>query len=585
MSISDEEKVLGIDLGTTYSCVAVWRNGKVEVITNEHGIRTTPSVVSFTNKDILIGNVAKNQMRRNYKNTVYDAKRLIGRLYNDKEVQEDMKLWPFKVKDDGKNRPLIEVEYLNEKKGFYPEEISSIILKYLKKISESYEGKEVKNAIITVPAYFNSSQRKATKLAGESAGLNVLRIINEPTAAAIAYGLNEYRNEHKRNVCVIDFGGGTLDVSILSIFDGVFEVLATGGDSHLGGEDIDNRLLNYCINEFKKQSFIDINNNKKAKCRLKVECENAKLQLSFSTETTIDIDALANGEDFTITITRNGFEDICNDIFLRLMEVVKSTLIDSKLRKEDIDKVILTGGSTRMPKIQKMIKYYFDKEPLKNIHPDEAVAIGAAIQGAIANNVIDKGLQRLKLLDVTPLSLGIGLSNGEMDIIIRRNTQIPCERIRKYKTSKDYQSKIILKVYQGERIFTKDNSFLGNLIIRIPPLKKGEVKIDVTFGIDINGLLNIYVKDNEGKKYDLKIGVDNLLNKEEIEKNINEKNKSDLKKLKIKKALKEVCLKYKEIGSDNQKIKADEILNWIKPNKNIEIKRYEDKLKEMKDCH
>ena len=275
MSISDEETALGIDLGTTYSCVAVWRQGKAEVILNNIGDRTTPSVVSFTNEHILIGYAAKYQMERNYKNTVYDAKRLIGRLYNDKVVQEDMKLWPFKVKDDGKNRPLIEVEYLHEKKGFYPEEISSIILKYLKKISESYEGKEVKNAIITVPAYFNSLQRKATKLAGELAGLNVIRILNEPTAAAIAYGLNEYRNEHKRNVCVIDFGGGTLDVSILSIFDSVFEVLATGGDSHLGGEDIDNRLVNYCINEFKVETGIDISNNKKAIRRLKVYCEEA----------------------------------------------------------------------------------------------------------------------------------------------------------------------------------------------------------------------------------------------------------------------------------------------------------------------
>ena len=449
----------------------MWQYGKkktVDVISNKLGNRTTPSVVSFTNKERLIGNVAKNQIVKNYKNTVYDGKRLIGRLYNDKFVQEDMKLWPFKVKDDGKNRPLIEVEYLNEKKGFYPEEISSIILKYLKTISEDYIGKEVKNAIITVPAYFNSSQRKATKLAGELAGLNILRIINEPTAAAIAYGLNRHSDEHKRNVCVIDFGGGTLDVSILSIFDGVFEVLATEGDSHLGGEDIDNRLVNYCINKFKEETYIDISNNKKAIRRLKVYCEEAKRELSSILETDLEIDCLANGEDFTITITRNGFEDICNDIFLRLMEVVKSTLIDSKLRKEDIDEVILTGGSTRMPQIKKMIKYYFDKEPLKNIHPDEAVAIGAAIQGAIANNVIDKGLQRLKLLDVTPLSLGIGLSNGEMDIIIPRNTTIPCERTRKYKTSKDYQSKIILKVYQGERIFTKDNSFLGNLIIRIP---------------------------------------------------------------------------------------------------------------------
>ena len=316
--------------------------------------------------------------------------------------------------------------------------------------------------------------------------------------------------------------------------------------------------------------------------------EEAKIFLSCCKETYIEIDSLRDDEDLIVEMNCLCFEEICIDIFVRLINVVESTMRDSKLKKEEIYEVILTGGSNPIPKIQQLIKEYFNKPLLRYINPDEAVAYGAVILGRIANHIIDKGLQRLKLLDVTPLSLGIGLSNGEMDIIIPRNTQIPCERTRKYKTIKDYQSKIILKVYQGERIFTKDNSFLGNLIIRIPPLKKGEVKIEVTFEIDINGLLNIYAKDNEGKKYDLKIEVDNLLNEEEIEKNINEKNKnnkSDLKKLKIKKALKEVCLKYKEIGSDNQKIKADEILNWIKQNKNIEIKSYEDKLKEMKDCH
>ena len=409
-----------------------------------------------------------------------------------------------------------------------------------------------------------------------------MRIINEPTLAAIAYGLN---GKHKRNVCVIDFGGGNLDVSILSNVDDVFEVLATGGDSHLGGEDIDNLLVNYCINEFKNEKDIDVSYNKKAIRRLKVCSEEAKIFLSCCKETYIEIDSLRDDEDLIVEMNCLCFEEICIDIFVRLINVVESTMRDSKLKKEEICEVVLTGGSNPIPKIQQLIKEYFNKPLLRYINPDEAVAYGAVILGRIANHIIDKGLQRLTILDVTPLSFGIGLSNGEMDIIIPRNTTIPCERTIKYKTIKDYQSKIILKVYQGERIFTKDNIFLGDLKIEIPPRKKGEIKIDVTFEIDINGLLNIYAKDNEGKKYDLKIGVDELLNEEEIEKNIIEKNESDLKKLKIKKALKEVCLKYKEIGSDNQKIKADEILNWIKQNKNIEIKSYEDKLKEMKDCH
>ena len=587
MSITDEEPALGIDLGTTYSCVAVWKNGKAEVIPNqETGNRITPSIVSFTNKDRVIGDAAKNQIVKNYKNTVYDAKRLIGRLYNDKFVQEDMKLWPFKVIEDPQTKkPKIEVEYKGKTESFLPEEISACVLSKMKQIAKEYLGKEITDAIVTVPANFNFPQRKATQAAGKIAGLNVLRIINEPTAAAIAYGLNK-DNVKEKNVLIFDLGGGTFDVTILSIDGNLLEVRASRGDMHLGGQDFDNEIVKYCINEFKKQSDIDINDNINAKYRLKISCEKAKLNLSSTQETTIDFNNLAEGKDFNITISRPEFEDMCKTHFDKLIPVVEDTLKDAKLTKDKIDDIVLVGGSTRIPKVNEIIKNYFNKEPIKNIHPDEAVAIGAAIQGAITNNVEDKGIEKLLLLDVSSISLGIGLSNGEMDIIIPRNTTIPCERTIKYKTIKDYQSKIILKVYQGERIFTKDNIFLGDLKIEIPPRKKGEIKIDVTFEIDINGLLNIYAKDNEGKKYDLKIGVDELLNEEEIEKNIIEKNESDLKKLKIKKALKEVCLKYKEIGSDNQKIKADEILNWIKQNKkNIEIKSYEDKLKEMKDCY
>ena len=414
------EPALGIDLGTTYSCMAIWKNGKPEVIPNhETGNRTTPSIVSFTKKDRFVGDSAKNQSVRNYENTIYDVKRLIGRDFNDPEVQKNIKLWPFKVIKGNNNRPVIEVEYKGKKEKFYPEEISACILSKMKQIAKDYLGKEVNDAIITCPAYFDDLQRKATQDAGKIAGLNVIRIINEPTAAAIAYGLDK-DNQGEKNILIFDLGGGTFDVTILSMDNNLLEVRSTRGDMHLGGEDFDNKLVEYCIKEFKEQTGTDISNNKKVTIRLKILCERAKINLSATQETSIDVDNLAEGEDFNLTVSRPEFEELCKEHFDKCIPLVEEAIKDARLTKERIKDIVLVGGSTRIPKIQQIVTEYFGKEPTKKIHPDEAVAMGAAIQGAIANNVEDEGLERLILLDVTPLSLGLGLNNGEMDILIKK---------------------------------------------------------------------------------------------------------------------------------------------------------------------
>ena len=478
--------VLGIDLGTTYSCVAIWKNGKAEIIPNqETGNRITPSVVSFTKKDRIVGDAAKNQAIRNYKNTVYDAKRLIGRDYDDPEVQKDIKLWPFKVIKGDNNKPKIQVEYKGKIETFYPEEISACILSKLKQNAKDYLGYEVNDAIITCPAYFDDLQRKATQMAGKIAGLNVLRIINEPTAAAIAYGLDK-DNQGEKNILIFDLGSRTFDVTILSIDNNLLEVRSTCGDTHLGGEDFDNRLLQFCIEEFKKQTGIDISYNQKAIIRLKILCEKSKINLSSMQETTMDIDALAEGEDFNITITRPEFEELCKEDFNKCIQIVENALKDAYLTKDKIDDVILVGGSTRIPKIQQIVKDYFGKEPNKKLHPDEAVAIGAAIQGAIANNVEGDGLERLVLLDVTPLSLGIGSYKGIMTKLIYRNTTIPCEKVEIYQTIRDSQNTIAIGIYQGERKLAKENKFLGKLYINNPSKPRGKVRIEVTFALDIN---------------------------------------------------------------------------------------------------
>ena len=581
---------LGIDLGTTYSCIAIWRNGKADVIPNqETGTRITPSVVGFTKKDRIVGEAAKNQAIRNYKNTVYDAKRLIGRDFDDPEVQKDIKLWPFKVIRGDNNKPKIEVEYKGKTESFFPEEISACILAKLKQNAKDYLGKEVNDAIITCPAYFNDLQRKATQMAGKIAGLNVLRIINEPTAAAIAYGLQK-ENQGEKNVLIFDLGGGTFDVTILSIDNNLLEVRSTCGDTHLGGEDFDNRLLQHCINEFKDQSGHDISNNQKAKIRLKGLCEKAKIILSAGQETSIEVDGLAEGEDFSFSITRPIFEELCKNDFNKCIPIVEKALKDAKLPKEKINDVILVGGSTRIPRIQQIVKDYFGKEPNKTLHPDEAVAIGAAIQGAIANNVEDEGLERLVLLDVTPLSLGLELNNGEMDVLIEKNTTIPCEKEAKYKTVKDNQQTIKVKVYQGERKLAKGNKFLGEcLISNIPPKPKGSVIIIVNFSLDINGSLIVTASERSGgQSSKLNIKMNKELSQDIIDeliiraKEMEEDDKKAIEATNAKAKLQDYCIKLKNNGTNDLKKKADEVLKWIKKHQEEEKEVYEEELNKLK---
>ena len=595
--MADEDIAIGIDLGTTYSCVAVWKNKKVEIIPNDLGERTTPSVVSFTNNERLVGQAAKNQITRNYKNTIYDAKRLIGRRFNEEEVQKDKKLWPFKVeKDSNSDRPIIVVEYLNQTKTFYPEEISAMVLEKMKKYAEDYLGKPVNDAIVTCPAYFNDGQRQATKDAGRIAGLNVMRMINEPTAAAIAYGLNNQQQE--KNILVFDLGGGTFDVSILYLDGTLFEVRATRGDTHLGGEDFDNQLVKFCIAEFKNDSGVDISNNQKALRRLKVACEKAKRDLSSAQQTNIDIAALSDGEDFNVNITRPQFEDMCSELFNKCKKPIEEALNDAQLTKNEIDEIILVGGSTRIPKIQSMVKDFFNgKELNKTINPDEAVAYGAAVQAAIANDNIedDDGLERLILLDVAPLSLGIELANGEMSTLIQRNTTIPCKETKNYQTATDYQDGFFIQIYQGERKIAKENHFLGSFKISgITIAKKGEVKCDITFELDINSILNVSAVECGGKgasgNLTVKCQTDNLTEDEikRLIQNAEKFRKDDENKIlrvNARNKLENLILDLKSKYSGNSIIigKLSEIQKWIKKNQNESVNVYEQKEKEIQN--